>query len=624
MKVTFLTTTYNHEKYIRKCVQSVIDQDYPDVEHIIVDDGSIDATPHIIKEMIMDHPDTNIRYYHQENKGVRRLEETYNYGLSKASGEIIAILEGDDRAFRYRASEHVKAFADPEVIVSWGPMERWQEDTYLGISPTNYQEFEGMAPMEFFRNMMFQCYIPAGASAIRKSALDGIGGFRAGDYYVDYPTWLSLLPKGKFAFTPRPLSVWGVHGDSYSTVLGPTARPDMDAASALSTYPDELRAQLPSREEIFAYWKSTQKNWRFGTWFEKFVKKTARYKMFYTWPAIVLYKMRSQWAVPTSLLITLSPHCNIRCKYCMREQFKPPGKNITLATLKHILEDRMPFIGDVCIQGLCEPYMNPELSEMLRYMKSRGLHIALTTNGTIPIKDLDALRCVDDFVFSIDTADPETFTYLRGGAKLEDVVGNMRRVIEWKRAHNLGKHDNPPIHINSVITTKNIDQMPGLFDLLEEFKDDLNYVMVDAVSRPDYQSFEQPLALSGDTYRKKIEEIAEDAKKRTLNILGFDYMLSPSYNWAGCPLAWYELFVEPNGDAYICYYDYARVIGNIFTTHPLFVHNSKIAREFRQALSTDDPPVQQCHSCNFARLGWQPGGEYITVQGHEKRDVGEE
>jgi len=88
-------------------------------------------------------------------------------------------------------------------------------------------------------------------------------------------------------------------------------------------------------------------------------------------------------------------------------------------------------------------------------------------------------------------------------------------------------------------------------------------------------------------------------------------MLVPSYNWKACPMTWGNLWVEPNGDIYNCYgFDY--VVGNVFRDSPLLAFNSKKQREFRKKLLTVNPPLRQCHSCNFAREGWQIHGGYIT------------
>ena len=334
-----------------------------------------------------------------------------------------------------------------------------------------------------------------------------------------------------------------------------------------------------------------------------------------------LYKHRKLTAVPTNLGVCMTNQCNIRCKYCMRQQFKPPEGKITLDMMKSLLK-RMPYIRGVCIMGLCEPLLNDELPDIIRWLKDEGHYgVSLTTNGTVTINDdiLDALTRVDDFVISIDTADEETFRYLRGGAQLEKVMSSFKRVVEYKRSHNLGRKDNPPMHINAVITRKNLDQMPDLFKMLEPYASDLTYLMVDPVSRPDYQTFEAPLMLTKEDLDKELGKYKEVAKKSPLNIIGFDYMLEPSYDWGNCYLAWDGMFIEPNGDAYFCY-DYDYVLGNVFKEDPLKVWNSPRAREFRQKLLTSEPPLGQCHCCNFARGGWQPEGVYLE-QKKDKRDT---
>jgi MoaA/NifB/PqqE/SkfB family radical SAM enzyme len=296
----------------------------------------------------------------------------------------------------------------------------------------------------------------------------------------------------------------------------------------------------------------------------------------------------------------------------MRRTFKPKAEPMTLANIKRLLK-RMPYISSITIQGLCEPYMNPECPAIIKWLKSEGYHISFTTNGMIPLtgERLDCLRCVDDFVISIDTSNPETFAFLRKGAKLETVMQNLERVVEMKRSLGLSKHDNPPLHINAVITSKNFHQMPGLFKMLDAYADDLTYLMVDPVSRPDYCTFEDPLALKHDNqFEKDILEMREIASKSKLPVVGLDYMLVPSTRWHDCPLPWLDLWVQPNGDIYE-FYGFNNVFGNAFTEDPLKAHNSKKARAFRKQLLTDTPPLQQCHSCNFARSGWQLHGGYL-------------
>ncbi len=327
--------------------------------------------------------------------------------------------------------------------------------------------------------------------------------------------------------------------------------------------------------------------------------------------SVGLYRMHSQWAVPSVLGLALSHRCNIRCPYCMREQFKPEAGVMTLDKVKGLVK-RMPYISGVCIMGLCEPFLNPDTPDILRYIGDEaGLSISFTTNGMVELTDdrLDALTRVGDFVFSIDSPDPDTFKTLRGGADLEKVMANLERLLRFKRDRGLGKADNPPIHINAVITSRNYTQIPDLIRMLEPYADQLTYLMVDPVSRPDFQSFEEPLMVRRDLFDAHIAEYRAFAKASPLQVVGFDYMFEGSTEWGSCTMSWDGMFVHANGDAYYCY-DYTYLLGNVFNRGPLRVWNSKAARDFRKRLQTCDPPLEQCRTCNFARSGWQTEGVY--------------
>jgi radical SAM protein with 4Fe4S-binding SPASM domain len=304
----------------------------------------------------------------------------------------------------------------------------------------------------------------------------------------------------------------------------------------------------------------------------------------------------------------------------MRESFKPPAGPMTLERVKTLLK-RMPSCTGVCIMGLCEPFLNRETPDIIRWLKDKGGYsLSLTTNGMVDLDQdrLDALFRVDDMVFSIDTADPETFRYLRGGADLKRVIRNLERTLDFKKEKGLRKTDNPPIHINAVITDMNFYQIPDLIRMLEPYSDGVAYLMIDPVTRPDYSPF-KPLLQKRNEFDKYVLDYRRIADQSSLKVVGFDWLFKESSGWGRCPLSWTSMFVEPNGDAYFCY-DYEYVLGNVFKEDPMKIWNNSKAKHFRRRLLSPDPPVRQCRSCNFARAGWQEGGVY-SEQKLNKEDV---
>src|SRR5947207_2132870 len=83
---SIVTPTYNHERFIGACIESVLAQSYTNWEMIIVDDGSTDNTWNILQYYTK--IDARIRPFHQENKGIWCLAETYNFALQHSRGEM--------------------------------------------------------------------------------------------------------------------------------------------------------------------------------------------------------------------------------------------------------------------------------------------------------------------------------------------------------------------------------------------------------------------------------------------------------------------------------------------------------------------------------------------------------
>lgn len=91
-KVSVLIVTWNRAQLIGRAIKSVIEQTFRDWEIIVVDDGSTDATEHVVKEWAK--KETRIRYFRREHVG--RIAVVSNFGLKQARGEYIAILDDDD------------------------------------------------------------------------------------------------------------------------------------------------------------------------------------------------------------------------------------------------------------------------------------------------------------------------------------------------------------------------------------------------------------------------------------------------------------------------------------------------------------------------------------------------
>lgn len=217
--VSIITPVYNHEKFIQKCLESVIAQTYASWEIIIVDDGSTDHTWDIVRS----YCEPRIRYIRQENKGIEHLAETYNKALSMARGELIAILEGDDWWPVDKLQLQVHDFVDEDVVLSFGYTQEVDEQgKAIKLIPSQKLPDDALYNLpvgrasRYLMDMGVLTYLFPVSVVIRRSTLVSIGGFQQLPHLaiVDYPTFIQLSRLGKFAFHGEILGFWRRHSES--------------------------------------------------------------------------------------------------------------------------------------------------------------------------------------------------------------------------------------------------------------------------------------------------------------------------------------------------------------------------------------------------------------------------
>lgn len=164
MKVSIITSCYNRKDTVRNAIESVLSQDYSDIEYIIVDGASTDGTQKAIEEMINDKPaHIDIKYISEPDSG---MYEALNKGIRMATGEVIALLHSDDMMFDthtvsdvMREMEHtgcdflyadglfVDAQRTEKVVRNWigGRYSKWKvRHGWLPLHPTCYIRREVM------------------------------------------------------------------------------------------------------------------------------------------------------------------------------------------------------------------------------------------------------------------------------------------------------------------------------------------------------------------------------------------------------------------------------------------------------------------------------------------------
>lgn len=200
--VTIITPAYNRADLIEETIKSVLDQQYPNLEYIVIDDGSKDETYKITKK----YASKTVHVYKQKNMGETR---TVNKGFSLAHGDIIAVINSDDPLLPNSIQAIVTYMQDhPDVLAVYPD---WMMIDGKG------KEIQRVNPAEYdYLNMLAQHYcIPGPGTFFRKRTIDLTGG-RSLDfkYVADFAFWLKLGMYGKLAHIPQTLATFRVHAGS--------------------------------------------------------------------------------------------------------------------------------------------------------------------------------------------------------------------------------------------------------------------------------------------------------------------------------------------------------------------------------------------------------------------------
>lgn len=268
--VSLVIPAYNHADYLPEAVRSVLAQDYPALELIVVDDGSTDNTVEILSEL-------GSGFYWESQKNMGQ-SYTLTRGWSLAKGDILGYLSADDLLEPSAVRTSVAALMTmPDIIATYC-------DFNL-IDPQSRRVRTVQLPEYSYDHMLAQVICPIGPGAFfRRSAYLQSGPWNTSYRQMpDYDFWLRLGQKGRFLHLPQVLSGYRVHeaSQSYSiTTPERAAEPVLIVSGVLN---EGTAKNLDSRLKEYALASanlvSAQLHLRAGRFYESFlsIRQAVRY-----------------------------------------------------------------------------------------------------------------------------------------------------------------------------------------------------------------------------------------------------------------------------------------------------------------------------------------------------------
>jgi glycosyltransferase involved in cell wall biosynthesis len=194
--VTVITPVYNQVRFIQETIESVLAQDYGNIEYIIVDGGSEDGTLEIIRKY-----EDQVSIIISEPDGGQ--SEAINKGYRLARGEIVAWLNGDDLYFPWSVSSAVARFiSNPELAITYG------HSIHVDDKGNFLRYFHQVEEFNRFRLLNCTNFISQPTTFIKREKLIEVGLLCEDLHFtMDYDLWCRFAKAGmKFEFIPMVIA----------------------------------------------------------------------------------------------------------------------------------------------------------------------------------------------------------------------------------------------------------------------------------------------------------------------------------------------------------------------------------------------------------------------------------
>ena len=204
--------SYNHEKYISKAIESVLNQTFKDFELIILDDCSKDDSPKIIKTY--QNKDSRIRaFFHKKNMGIAK---TANDLFTHAKGIYLAIIASDDVWEETKLEKQLVILEKNDSLIVWSEGQLVNSNG-VPTGETFTQNQVGMHKKKsgnLFEALLDRNFIFGSSLIFKKDIVAGIQFCEKLKYYNDHKFYLDLARHNSFYFIPESLAKYRVHQKS--------------------------------------------------------------------------------------------------------------------------------------------------------------------------------------------------------------------------------------------------------------------------------------------------------------------------------------------------------------------------------------------------------------------------
>jgi alpha-1,3-rhamnosyltransferase len=240
--ITAVIPVYNHEQYVIESIRSVIAQSYPNIELIVINDGSKDRSHEMVLSLVDECKQrfTRFEYISRENRG---LSATLNQALEMAQGKYLGLLASDDIILPDKFSclvgaleptdDHCAgAFGNASFIDKHGrttysdargnPHDSMGDKTYsnfLDLHAVAVRRLDYRTQFGTYRSLIGGNYLPAMSALLKTRTVKKVGGWTAGNVLDDWEMWLKLTKHHNLLFVDKTVARYRIHGKNTILIM---------------------------------------------------------------------------------------------------------------------------------------------------------------------------------------------------------------------------------------------------------------------------------------------------------------------------------------------------------------------------------------------------------------------
>lgn len=296
--------------------------------------------------------------------------------------------------------------------------------------------------------------------------------------------------------------------------------------------------------------------------------------------------------MPISISIEPTTSCNLRCPECpsgLRSFSRPTGM-LKKELFEKVIDELSPTLSYLIFYFQGEPYLHPQLLDMVSYASAKKIYTATSTNAHY-LDDEAARKTVesglDRLIISIDGVDQETYEAYRVGGSLSRVLEGTQNIIKWKKEL---KSNTPHVIFQFLVVRPNESQIEQVCRLADELG--VDGVALKTAQIYDYKNGSDLIPTKGKYARYKRQKDGSYAIKNSL----LDHCWKM---WHSCVITW-------DGKVVPCCFDKDAhfVLGDLNENSFTEIWSETKYKSFRESLLRSRSEIEICKNCTEGTKVW--------------------